>query len=186
MTTPNTHYDPLSRVLHWLTAMAVIGAFVVAPEHFGREMHNGLDPATRIDIVLHESLGVLVMVLTLLRLLWLAVRPAAPSFDMPAWMHLSAKATHGLLWLLLLAVPVSAILTLASEGHPLTLLGGIRVDEMPFIAQSPLADMADWGEVHEFLGNAIIWLSGLHAVAAIYHHRVLKDGVLLAMLPPRG
>jgi cytochrome b561 len=90
-----------------------------------------------------------------------------------------------LLWLLLLAVPVSAMLTLASEGHPLTLLGDIRVDEMPAIAQSPLASLTDWGEVHEFLGNAIIWLSGLHALAAIYHHCVLKDGVLLAMLPPR-
>jgi cytochrome b561 len=186
MTTSRTHYDALSRALHWLTAIAVIAAFILGPEHFGDEMRNGLDPATRIDIVLHESLGVLVMALTLLRLLWLAVRPAKSSFDMPAWMHLVAKATHGLLWLLLLAVPISALLTLGSEGHPLTLLGGLRVNEMPFIAQSAIADMADWGEVHETLGNLIIWLSGLHAVAAIYHHRFLKDGVLLSMLPPRG
>ena len=186
MTTPRTHYDALSRAFHWLTALAVIGAFILGPEHFGRQMRDGLDPATRLDIVLHETLGVLVMMLTLLRLLWVAMRPAAPSFDMPAWMHMTAKATHGLLWLLLLAVPASAILTLGSEGHPLTLLGGIRVDDMPWIAQSPLAELADWGEVHELLGNVIIWLSGLHAIAAIYHHRVLKDGVLLSMLPPRS
>lgn len=185
MTTTRAHYDALSRGFHWLTAIAVIAAFILGPEHFGREMRDGLDPATRLDIVVHESLGMLVMALTLLRLLWVAVRPAKPNFDMPAWVRITSKATHGILWLLLLAVPVSALLTLGSEGHPLTLLGGIRVNEMPFIAQSAIADMADWGEVHETLGNVIIWLSGLHAVAAIVHHFVMKDGVLLSMLPPR-
>ena len=185
MTPIRPHYDALSRAFHWLTAIAVIAAFILGPEHFGRDMRNGLDPATRQDIVLHESLGMLVMALTLLRLLWLAVRPAKPSFDMPAWMHTASKATHGFLWLLLLTVPVSAVLTLGSEGHPLTLLGGIRVNEMNFIAQAAIADMADWGEVHETMGNAIMWLSGLHAVAAIFHHFFMKDGVLLSMLSPR-
>jgi bifunctional ADP-heptose synthase (sugar kinase/adenylyltransferase) len=43
--------------------------------------------------------------------------------------------------------------------------------------------VADFG--HGFLGDAIVWLAGLHAVAAIYHHVILKDGVLASMLPPR-
>ncbi|PUE11564.1 cytochrome B [Limnohabitans sp. T6-5] len=185
MNTPRTHYDTFSRALHWLTAIVVIAAFILGPEHFGREMRQGLDPATRWDIVVHESLGVLVVVLTLLRLLWVAVRPSKPQFEMSKWMQLTAKSTHGLLWLMLLAVPVSAFLALGSEGHPLTLLGGIRVNEMPFIAQSPLADLADWGDVHGLLGDMILWLSGLHAVAAIFHHVLLKDGVLISMLPSR-
>lgn len=185
MTTPTTHYDTFSRSLHWLTAIAVIAAFILGPEHFGRQMHQGLDPATRWDIVVHESLGLLVMALTMLRLVWVAMRPTKPCFDMPSWMHLAANVTHGLLWLMLLAVPVSALLALGSEGHPLTLLAGIRINEMPVIAQSPLVNLADWGEVHGVLGDMILWLSGLHAVAAIYHHVFMKDGVLLAMLRPR-
>ncbi len=185
-TTSSSHYDAFSRVLHWLTAIAVIAAFILGPEHFGRELRQGLDPATRWDIVVHESLGLLVAALTLLRLLWLVVRPAVPRFDMPGWMHITAKAMQGLLWLLLLAVPATAMLALGSEGHPLTLLGGIRINEMPFIANSPLADLADWGEVHGVLGDMILWLSGMHAVAAILHHVLLKDGVLRSMLRPRG
>jgi len=180
-----THYDAVSRALHWLTAIAVLAAFVLGPEHFGREMHQGLDPATRWDIVTHESLGLLVAALTLLRLLWLVVRPSAPRFDMPVWMRVSAKATQGFLWLLLLAVPATALLALGSEGHPLTLLGGVRLNEMPWIAQSAVADLADWGEVHGLLGDVILWLSGIHAVAAILHHVLLKDGVLRSMLRPR-
>jgi cytochrome b561 len=177
-----TYYDAPSRVFHWLTAIAVIGAFVLGPEHFGRELRQGLDPATRWDIVTHESLGMLVAALTVLRLLWLLLRPAKPRFDMPDWMRLTSTATQGLMWMLLLAVPATALLALGSEGHPLTLWFGIRINDMPVIANSPLSDLADWGDVHGLLGDMVIWLSGLHAGAAIVHHVLLKDGVLLSML----
>jgi cytochrome b561 len=56
---------------------------------------------------------------------------------------------------------------------------------MPLVAGSALAKLADWGDVHEFLGDAIMWFAGLHAAAAIYHHLVLKDGVLSSMLPEK-
>ncbi len=183
MSTARTHYDPLSRAFHWLTALAVIAAFLLGPEHFGREMRNGLEPATRWDIVWHESLGIAVALLTLLRLLWTAVRPKAPQFDMPGWMHGLSKLTQLVLWALLFITPMSAMFALGTEGHPLTLLGGIRVTDLPINAQSAVANMADWGDVHKFLGDAILWISGLHAVAAIWHHFVRKDGVLLSMLP---
>ena len=148
MKTIRTHYDALSRALHWLTAIAVLIAFILGPEHFGREMRQGLDPATRLDIVAHESLGVLVMALTLLRLLWVAVRPAKPQFDMTRWMHITAQATHGLLWLLLLAVPFSALLALASAGH----LAGPPGDRHHGGATALLAAAARVGGVSRRLG----------------------------------
>lgn len=176
------HYDPLSRALHWITALAVFIAFILGPERFGRMIRQGVDPATRLDIVVHESLGLLVLVLTLLRLVWLALRPAAPRIAMPAWMHGLARLVHVMLWTLLLALPATALLALGSEDHPLTLLGGVRIDHMPWIAHLPVAEWADWGDVHGLLGDAILWLAGLHAAAALFHHFVLKDGVLASML----
>ncbi|MFM2036307.1 MAG: hypothetical protein RL459_1572, partial [Pseudomonadota bacterium] len=175
----------LSRAFHWVTAIVVTIAFILGPGGFGRLMRQGIDPASRSDIVWHESLGIAVLVLTLLRLLWVAIRPAAPQFAMASWMQRSAKLAHLALWLLMLMLPMTALLALGSEGHPLTLLGGLRVEQMPLISNSPIANVADWGDVHEFLGDAIMLLAGLHAAAAIYHHTVLKDGVLLAMLPHR-
>ncbi|VTU30384.1 hypothetical protein H6CHR_03386 [Variovorax sp. PBL-H6] len=180
---PAPRYDSLSQVFHWGTAVIVTVAFILGPGGFGRLMRQGVDPATRSDIVWHESLGVLVLVLTVLRLVWIALRPAKPQFPMAAWMHRSARLMHVVLWVLLLALPVTAFLALGSEGHPLTLLGGVRLDRVPLIAESRVAGLADWGEVHQFLGDSIMWLSGLHAVAAIFHQVVLKDGVLSAMLP---
>lgn len=178
-------YDALSRALHWLTAIAVTIAFVLGPGGFGRLMRQGVDPATRPDIVWHESLGLLVLALTLLRLVWVALRPGKPDFEMAAWMRALSRLVHGALWVLLLALPLTALLALGSESHPLTLLGGLRVEQLPWIAGSTLGEAADWGEVHGFLGDALMWLAGLHALAALYHHVVLRDGVLAAMLPWR-
>lgn len=178
-----TTYDPLSRAFHWITALIVPITFALGPERFGRLMRQGVDPALRSDIVWHESLGVLIFVLTACRLLWVALRPAAPQVAMPHWMHLAAKATHLALWALLLALPATALLALGSEDHPLTLLGGMRVDHMPAIASLSIASLADWGHVHKFLGDALMWLAGLHAAAAVYHQRVHKDAVLYTMLP---
>lgn len=175
-----------SQAFHWVTAIVVTIAFILGPGGFGRLMRQGLDPATRSDIVWHETLGMAVLALTVLRRLWLALRPTAPQFPMAGWMHLTAKLVRAAMWVLLLALPITALLALGSEGHPLTLLGGIRVDHLPLIANAKIAQLADWGDVHELLGNAIMWLTGLHAAAAIYHHLVLKDGVLWAMLPHKG
>jgi len=178
-----THYDAPSRAFHWLTAILATIAFILGPGGFGRLIHDGVDPGTRSDIVWHESLGVTITALTLLRLLWVALRPAAPRFDGARWMQLAAKAVHLALWALLLALPSTALLALGGEDHPLTLLGGLRVEHMPAIAGSAIAGLLDWGDVHGYLGDALMWLAGLHAVAAIYHHVVLKDGVLLSMTP---
>ena len=181
----NTRYDALSRAFHWLAAIVVSIAFVLAPEHFGRLMRDGVDPATRYDIVWHETLGILVFGLTLVRLLWMAFRPAAPQIPMAPWMHMLGKLMHLALWVLMLALPITAILALGGEGYPLTLLGGFRLDQMPLVANSAIVKLADWGDVHGFLGDAILSLAGLHAAAAIYHHVVRKDGVLLTMMPQK-
>ena len=180
---PTKEYDFLSRVFHWVTAIAVISAFVLGPGDFGQIMRKGIDAATRSDIVWHESLGIFVFVMTVLRLAWVAFRPSMPQAKMPRWMQVMGKLVHVALWMLLLALPTTALLSLGSESHPLTLLWGLRVDKLNVIVNSSIAKLTDWGDVHKFLGNAIVWIAGFHAAAAIFHHVILKDGVLSAMLP---
>ena len=178
-------YDIVSQAFHWLTAIAVTAAFILGPGDFGRLMKEGVNPATQSDIVWHESLGILILVMTLLRLIWVALRSPAPKFKMSRWMHLTGQLTRIALWILLLVLPATALMALGSESHPLTLLGGVRVNQIPWVADSAIAGLLDWGDVHKLLGDVIIWLAGLHATAAIFHHVFLKDGVLLAMLPWR-
>jgi cytochrome b561 len=176
-------YDALSIAFHWITAVTVVMAFALGPGDFGRLLHDGIDPGTRSDIVWHESLGIVVLTLTFLRLIWVAVRPNAPGLQRATWVRLLSRLMHFVLWALLFALPLSALLALGAEAHPLTLLGGFRIDELPSIANFYLSDLADWGNVHKFLGDVIMWLAAIHASAAIYHHIKLRDRVLASMLP---
>lgn len=66
------------------------------------------------------------------------------------------------------------------EGHALTFLGDKSIPPMLALSHETGAKFA---ELHTVLGNTILWLAGLHAFAAIYHHLKLKDRVLLTMLP---
>jgi cytochrome b561 len=94
-------------------------------------------------------------------------------------MGLASKAVQGLLYLLLFVAPVTAITGAWLEGHAVTWLGG---DVGPWIAESH-----DLGKIlaslHGWLGDAILWTAGLHAAAGLFHHFILRDGVLLSMLP---
>ena len=175
-------YDKLSQLFHWMTAGLVLAAFVLGPGDFGQVTSTVGQLSTRQDIIWHESIGITVFMLTLLRLIWVAIRPGAPQNAMSASMRTLAKLTHTVLWVLLLALPLCGLLTLASESQPLTLLGGLKIDLSLWMSGSSLLKMTDWGEVHKFLGDSIIWLAGFHALAAIYHHVKLKDKVLISML----
>jgi len=62
----------------------------------------------------------------------------------------------------------------------LTLLGGVEIAPLLGLSHDVGAKIAT---LHTWLGDAILWLAGLHALAALYHHFVLKDGVLASMLP---
>jgi cytochrome b561 len=170
-------YGRLAQIFHWVTAILVLIAFIYGPG--GSEQRVYL-PSRDFDRQLHETLGLCVFALVALRLMWrwFDTRPnATPSAP---WMALSAKLVQIALWGLLFAVPMTAIAGAWLEGHPLTLLAGIEI-------APPIALSHDLGatiaEMHTWLGDAILWLAGLHAAAAILHHVVLKDRVLLTMLP---
>jgi cytochrome b561 len=118
--------------------------------------------------------------LAALRIVWRMVgtRPEPP--QLPRWMDFSAKVVQMTLYVLLFAVPLTAIAGAWLEGHELTLLAGTRIP--PFISESHALGM-EIASIHTWLGDTIIWIAGLHAVAGLYHHFFLRDGVLKSMLP---
>ena len=170
-------YGAIAQLLHWATAILVLVAFIYGPGGSEQRVYSA---AKDFDRQLHETLGITVFALTLLRFAWRAVdrRPADP--PMAPWMRIAGKATHGLLFLLLLAVPLTAIAGAWLEGHPLTLMAGIRIE--PMLAESHALG-SNIATVHTYLGDTILWVAGLHAVAGLFHHFVLRDRVLRSMLP---
>jgi cytochrome b561 len=131
---------------------------------------------------LHELLGMSVFAVTLVRVAWRAIFPPPKSPAMPAWMELGAKLGHWTIYALLALVPVTAILGAWLEGHPLTLL--ILGNIQPLIPEPRQLGLV-LANLHGWLGDVLIWLAGLHAAAALYHHFWRRDTVLLSMLPGR-
>ena len=84
------------------------------------------------------------------------------------------------LYALLFALPLTAIAGAWLEGHPLTFLAGVTIAPLTGLSHDAGATIA---AIHSWLGDAILWVAGFYALAALYHHFVLKDGVLLSMLP---
>ena len=170
-------YGKTAQALHWLTAILVLVAFIYGPG--GSEEHI-YAAARDFDRHLHETLGLSVFTLTFVRLLWRAVdvRPSPP--QVAAWMDFSARAVQITLYVLLFAVPLTAITGAWLEGHDIVLLGGIRFAPLIVKSHSSGATIA---EIHTWLGDAIIWIAGIHASAGLFHHYVLKDRVLRTMLP---
>lgn len=172
-------YGSVAMAFHWLTAALVLAAFVMGPGGSEKQVYS---TARDFDRQIHEVLGLSVFGLTFLRLAWQAFAPAPQVLLMPPWMKFLSKTVQGILYALLLATPASAIAGAWLEGHPLTL--GILGDIPPMF---PLAHAAgeSIAQIHPILGDIVIWLAGFHAAAALFHHFVLRDEVLLSMLPRR-
>jgi cytochrome b561 len=133
-------------------------------------------------LTLHESLGLAIFAITLLRLAHRSWAPAPAAIPMPVWMHQGALATRLLLYFLLLFLPLSAIVGSWIEGHSLSFyfVGALA---------SPWTTSQALGQsiltLHKLAGDAIMWLAGVHAAAALFHHFILKDNVLRSMLVSR-
>ncbi|MFC0400401.1 cytochrome b [Paraburkholderia rhizosphaerae] len=170
-------YGSIAQFLHWATAIVVLVAFIYGPGGSEQRVYSSMH---EFDRRLHETLGLCVFALTLIRLLWrlLDTRPEKP--QIPRWMAGMATSIQWTLYLLLLALPLTAVTGAWLEGHPLTLISGHEI--APLLGTSHQAGAA-LASVHKWLGDAIMWVAGIHAFAALFHHLFLKDDVLISMLP---
>ena len=172
----NQKYHPLTQIIHWLTALFVIIAFVLGPEDVD-ELDN---PSLDLGLQTHETLGLAVFGLTVLRLLWTLFSRRPLAVPMAAWMRTISKVLQGSLYLLLIAVPLTAIVGTWLEGDALSLLSHIIITS-PFSTSENLGEFLL--ELHPTLADTLLILAGIHAAAALFHHFILKDLVLATMLP---
>ena len=173
----HNRYGAVAQALHWATAILVLIAFIYGP---GGSEQRVYSPARDFERQLHETLGLCVFALVVMRLLWRLLDTRPDPAPVAPWMGIAARAVQGALYLLLFALPLTAISGAWLEGHPLTLLAGVNIPPRLAISHDVGATLA---EIHTWFGDALLWLAGFHALAALYHHLVLKDGVLASMLP---
>jgi superoxide oxidase len=172
-------FDPLSMAIHWTTVVLVIAQFATAWSI------DHVEPSSaRLVLTLHRSTGVALWTLVVLRLVWRATgmrAPPLPASTTPVH-RLGVKLSEYALYLLLLVQPVTGMLDSLYRGRAFALF----VWTMPALVHRDrgLASLAH--TAHEIGAFGLAALVGLHAAAALFHHLILKDGVLLGMLPVRS
>lgn len=174
-----TNYDNVAVALHWTTAVLVVVQFVLAItwDDFAKPTQETMQSV-------HVSLGVLLTAVIIARLVWRLM----PGHQVPAielgWVKLASKAVHYGLYALLVAQVVSGFLFRWAQGHPVSFFG-------LFAIPGPFGALARPGRrlihsLHEYIGWAIVIIAFAHALAALYHHYVLRNRVLMRMLPGDG
>jgi cytochrome b561 len=174
-----TRYGVVAQAFHWATAILLLVTFTYGP---GGSEHRVYSQVRAFDRQVHETLGLCVLALVTMRVLWRLVDTRPESPQAARWMSAAATAMQGTLYLLLFALPLTAIAGAWLEGHPLTVLAGVEVPSILGVSHRAGVSIA---RIHTWLGDAVLWLAGIHALAALYHHAVLKDDVLISMLPQR-
>lgn len=164
--------------LHWL-----IAALIVAGFSLGVTMVDipGLTPTKLKYFSWHKWLGVTIFGLACLRVLWRLTHSAPPYLDsMPAWQKTMASATHTLLYVLILSIPLSGYFYSLAAGVPVVYLGVLPLPV--FIGPDPeLKSLLK--QVHYVLNMTLLVAVVLHAGAALKHHFIDRDDVLRRMLP---
>jgi cytochrome b561 len=174
-----TRYSAVAQTFHWLTVILVGAAYLLGEGGPESRIYSA-ERATQLN--LHEGFGVAVLVVLIARLIWRFFE-TAPEVPMPTWMRRLSHLVHWILYALLAALPLTAIFGAWLEGHAVMPFG--LSDIGPFLTSNPALGH-ELSAIHETLGSVIIWVAGLHAAAALYHHFFLRDRVLVSMLPLGG
>ena len=170
-------YTRTARALHWTMAVLLIGLLAL-----GFYMHDlPLSPEKLKLYSWHKWAGVTVFLLALFRLAWRAGhRPPPLPENMPRAMRLAAHAGHALLYVLMLAIPLSGWLMSSAKGFQTVWFGVVPIPDLVG-KDKALGDLL--AEVHKTLNLAFVALIAAHVGAALKHRFVDRDGVLARMLP---
>ena len=180
-------YNVVAIIIHWLTALAVIGLLCIG--NIMTDLPN--TQPLRFELYnLHKSFGVTVLLLTLLRIVWrLTHRPPPLPAEMKAWEVKAAHIAHWTLYALLLLTPILGwIMVSASPRNiPTILYGTVSWPHLPFLPDMAVQTKRDYKELFETLHASSAYLMAAlvvgHVCAALRHHFLLKDKVLLRMVP---
>jgi len=170
-------YGVVSIALHWLVTILVLGLFVLGLWMVSLTYY---DQWYRTAPSIHKSVGVLVFILMVLRLLWRLVNPQpVPEATVSRLEQRASGVVHGLLYLLVFCTALSGYLISTADGRPVEVFGLFEVPA----TLSDLPRQADWaGAIHLTLAIAVMVLAAVHALAALKHHFVDRDRTLLRML----
>jgi cytochrome b561 len=165
--------------LHWLVAFFLLSVISVAWSF------AFLSPEDRAGgIPVHVSIGLIVVTLTLIRLAWRAVAPPPPMpATTPGWMRAGAKAGHFVLYAAILFQGLLGLWMAALSPVDIRVFNGFDISSLAPASPGSLVYLR---QIH-FAGAVVLTMAIIgHVLAALWHHFVLRDDVLVRMFPFSG
>lgn len=173
----NTRYTRTAISLHWLVALGLFGAF-------GLGLYMTDLPLSPYKLKLyswHKWAGVSLFLLVLFRLGWRLGHPPPPlPMSMPAILRVIAHLTHVLLYVLMIAIPLSGWLMSSAKGFQTVWFGLLPLPDL-VAKNAELGDQLQW--LHMTLNYALAALVLAHIGAALKHRFIDRDDILSRMLP---
>ena len=175
MTDDQARYGGVAIFYHWLMAALIVIVGILGL------LHDSWSHPTQAQwINIHAVLGLAVTVLLMLRIWWrLRHRPPDLPSDVGEFSRRTSYPVHLLMYVLLFVIPVFGIITFIWHGRVFD-FGLFQVD--PHVARDR-AIFHPTEDIHGYLAYALFALIILHALAALWHHFMRHDRVLLRMLP---
>lgn len=176
-------YHAVAIFLHWTIALLIVGVLVIG------FIMDEAPPELKFKLFqLHKSCGLLALALSLVRLVWRATHRAPPlPPDTKRWEKGLTHAVQFGFYVLMIGLPLAGWLGVSASPRkmPLTFFGLFDVPLLPFFngAADPQEITHDLFELHEALAWGVIALLVLHVGAALKHHFMLRDDVMLHMAP---
>jgi len=174
---PASRYSAMAIALHWLIALLMLGLVAL-----GFTMHElRLSPLKLRLVNWHKWVGVSVFALALLRLAWRATHPAPPlPGAMSAPLRAAATLLHVVLYALMFLIPLSGWVMSSAKGFQTVWFGVLPLPNLvgrdPALGERLL-------QLHLGLNLLLLLLLAGHVAAALKHHVLDRDDVLVRMLP---
>ena len=172
-------YDRVAMALHWIIAIGVLSQIALGWWMIDIPKQP---PGVRADwFNLHKSIGLTLGLLIVLRLAWrLTHRPPSLPSSTPPWQARAAQASHMLLYLCMLAMPLAGYFGSIFSGYPIRYFGSA----LPSWGWKDEALKELFSTIHYIAALAFMTLIAVHVLAALKHWLIDRDGVFQRMLPP--
>ena len=168
-------YSRPARLLHWLTAILLVGSFGL-----GISMTRFIEDDQKLRVYSwHEWIGVTIFLATIARLLWRLLR-RPPPLDLPWIERLGAGAVYVAMYAVLLTQPIVGFLMTTAFGFTVVYLGLVPLPQL-FEADREFA--ARLQGIHFALAMLLLALFVAHMGGVLFHHLIKQDGILRRMLP---
>jgi cytochrome b561 len=178
-------YGYIATSLHWVIVAGIVAQYFLAE---AAEEHEGARASAFSAAGLHNSIGITILALAVLRVLWRVVElpPALPQ-TMKTYERVLARTAHFAFYALLFALPLSGWALATADQQAINFFGLFDLPQLRLGAQLPIEggtltkDQLE--EIHEALFNVLLGVAALHVAAALKHHFYDRDNVLRSMWP---